>query len=219
MKALHVSDTHGQFIPLEGEFDIIVHSGDLLINFSPQRKQLEAQRQEDWVIQNIEFFKTWIKDKPFFFCQGNHDFFDPCNTLKQHGINAISITNKVIEHENIKFYGFPYVNYLGFWNNELTERAMNLAIENLISICNQEFIDILVAHNPPYKMLDRTHQKEYIGNRPLAIAIKNELFTHPPKFILSGHCHENNGIYTHLLSKSRSIVISNAATTQRIISL
>ena len=47
MKICHISDTHGTFPNLHGNFDIIVHSGDLFPNsYNLPNKQKEAEYQK-----------------------------------------------------------------------------------------------------------------------------------------------------------------------------
>jgi Icc-related predicted phosphoesterase len=199
MKILHVSDTHGQFIRFEGNYDIIIHSGDLLI----YNKDPFAQRE--WIRNNSENFKKWIGNKPFLFCSGNHDYIEVCDQLKDLGINAINIDNKILELNGIKFYGFPH---RGIRDSKV---EMKIKADLLVNILNKNDIDVLVAHCPPFELLDLNEYNEHIGNEYLKDAIDKEI-KRLPKLCLFGHCHQNCGKMIY-----KNILMSNAATIFNLI--
>jgi hypothetical protein len=63
----------------------------------------------------MEKFKEWIGEVPFLFVLGNHDFISPEHVETQlcaNEIKAINLTNKLVNFEGDKFYGFPYVPYI-----------------------------------------------------------------------------------------------------------
>jgi len=223
MRICHISDTHGNFNTLFGKFDIIVHSGDFLPNskaiFGKNRIENEINFQKSWLSNNINVLKKFIGNHPFIFINGNHDFIDPDyieEFLKENGVNAINATNKMINYNDFKFYGFPYIPYIkNFWNYEKTVQEMKKEIELLSDYFNNNHIDILISHCPPYKILDKANSNENIGNSSLSDAInyiinKENLPTH----ILCGHCHESFGIKYQL-----DILFSNAATTHNLIEI
>lgn len=214
MKICHVSDTHSLFPKLNEDYDVIVHSGDMLPNRKPRLKIDEHLFQRDWIREHAAEFKTWIGEKLFLFCAGNHDYTEPCTELRDIGINAFDITNKQVEIEGIKFYGFPYVPYIGYWNWEAPNRMMEEKVKELIEIVNKNKIDVLVAHCPPYGILDQNREGTHIGNTHMTAALME--FDPLPKAFLCGHCHERpNEI--NLPINGKHIKIVNSATTQRII--
>lgn len=223
MKIMHTSDTHAQFPELIGreDVDVIVHSGDMLPNMRPRAKLQEKLYQRDWIREHGEQFKEWIGKKPFLFCSGNHDYIDPCDELKDLGINAINIDNKLVELDGIKFYGFPYVPYIGVWNWELIEREMRNAVAKLVEMLDFHKVDVLVAHCPPYGILDLSYQRTHIGNVSMINAI-NDTIKEMPKLYLCGHAHDSCGF--HMLNIERPdgnklIKISNSATEYRILEI
>jgi Icc-related predicted phosphoesterase len=221
MKICHVSDTHTRFPELIGDYNLIVHSGDMLPNMRPRAKLQEKLFQRDWIRENGERFKTWIGEKPFLFCSGNHDYIDPCDELKDLGINAINLDNKMIEIDGVKFYGFPYVPYIGVWNWELIEREMRSAVERLVEIVDFHKIDVLVAHCPPYGILDMNMQRTHIGNVAMINAI-NYTIRNMPKLYLCGHAHESRGFQDLIVPRddgNKLIKISNSATEYRILEI
>jgi Icc-related predicted phosphoesterase len=217
MKLCHVSDNHSVFYPLEGDYEIIIHSGDMLPNNRPRLKSQEPLFQRDWIRDNSENFKRWIGNKPFLFCSGNHEYTEPCTELRDMGINAINIDNKIVELNGFKFYAFPYVPYIGVWNWEAIERDMKNKVDVLIDVLNKNDIDVLVAHCPPYGILDMNNRGSNIGNLPMLEALKNNI-TKFPKLYLCGHVHEANG-YDELIINNKILKISNAATSYRIIEI
>lgn len=218
MRALHVSDSHGSFIKYPGEYDIIIHSGDLLPNSPERLKKSEHLYQRDWVRDNTENFKQWIGNKPFLFCAGNHDYAEPCNELRDMGIDAIDITNKLVEINGYKIYGFPWVPYIGLWNFEAHDKKMQIKVDELMDVIEENKIDILVAHCPPYKCKDLNSQGVNIGNLHMLNAIKE--LKHLPKFYLTGHCHakQSRGILDFPVN-GKYIKIVNSATDHHILSI
>jgi hypothetical protein len=140
MRIQHTSDNHGFFQDLEGDFDVVIHSGDLFPNhcFGPKRvwSTLEVEKafQTDWLKGRIETIKEWIKGKPFLFCSGNHDFIDPCPILIAAGITAINLDDKVTEFEGHTLYGLPWVPFIeGVWNFELMDVEMREEIDRMLN--------------------------------------------------------------------------------------
>ncbi len=201
MKILHVSDTHSAFIILPKEWDFMIHSGDFLPNFhfdigtGRRNLSLEIEAQEQWVEENVDIFKWWLQDRPFLFSAGNHDFIDPCPILQAHGINAISLTNQFVTFEGLTFYGYPYVpalpgRWAGFWNYECSAEGLKNTLDDMIKVTGSSF-DILVAHAPPFGILDMTHSREHIGNTALINYLDYDVLN--VNYILSGHVHESAG--------------------------
>lgn len=212
MKILHLSDTHGTFPELKGAFDVIVHSGDLMPN-KTRGTATEPGFQKDWVARKAIRLANWIGKTPFLYCPGNHDYYDPESVLRQHGVAATTLGAEPLELLGYKFVGFPYVPWFnGEWNYEKLAPDMFSLMGGVIDRMEAGEIDVLVAHCPPEGILDETFGNVRIGNPQLtrAFNVANKL----PKAILCGHCHESPG--TAIV---RDCIISNAATTMRIIDL
>lgn len=207
MRILHISDWHGNFhlvpeiISRMNEYDIVIASGDmipdarggLLFSENAQRNQIDQPR---WCVGNKQYFDLFVGDKPFFYCNGNHDFVSVASYL-----GAIDITNKLVSIDGFSMYGFPYINYInGTWNYECGLNQMSERVKE-IPDC-----DILVCHAPFAGILDNK-----LGNASLA-----NLFAYGekplPKVVLSGHIHESNGVVVE-----DGVIFSNAATTYQII--
>lgn len=222
MRIIHVSDTHGHLNRPYGSADCIVHSGDMLpntTNLSRNNKAEEALFQLEWVKENIRKFKDFINGKPFLFILGNHDF---CSAdaleyvLRSNGIDAISLQDKVVMHEGVTFYGFPYIPYInGEWNFEMQIPEMQIKVDEMVKVINEKYVEVFVSHGSPYGILDVTHSNEHIGSTVIADAfaykISKDLM---PSYYLSGHCHENNG-----LSYKNNVLYSNAACSKHILEI
>lgn len=223
MRLMHISDTHGGFPKLHKPFDIIVHSGDFFPNshalYNNGDKKAEAVFQSEWLCLNINNMKKWLQDSPFLFILGNHDFINPVimeNLLKSEGINAINLTEKVVTHEGVNFYGFPYIPYIsGDWNYECQIPEMQVEVNKMVAQLNEKYIDVLVCHAPIYGTLDLTWGNEAVGSTVIAEALDYKISKEMmPSYYLHGHIHENSGIMLR-----GNLLVSNAATTQHIIEL
>lgn len=226
MKIMHVSDTHGYFPELDGEFDLVVISGDFLPNkfvhvFCSRSKECymyERKFQYEWVFQNAEKIKLWTKNKPIVFCMGNHDFFNPCRLLKDMGVYIVDATDQFHAVLGANFYGFPYVPILnGIWNNERSGQDMHDEIQKmqkrLIDLNKFGSIDVFIAHCPPYGILDRVGN-ENIGSVHLANLLTYS-FPKLPKLFLCGHVHESNGLMEMDEMKISNAAIGNGQLGQR----
>ncbi len=210
MKLLHISDTHGATPPLLDGPSLVVHSGDFMPN-QTRGGPTERAYQRNWIGHHKERLKRWLDGRTFLLCRGNHDFYDPCEDMARHGIDARSITNKIVEAEGLRFYGFPYVNAMaGEWFGELLGQDMYDAIRPVVDAFNENRADVLVAHCPPYGVLDKSYGTR-CGSQAMADAISYR-FQRLPLAYLCGHIHEHHG--ATLLNW---MLVSNAATVQRIV--
>jgi Icc-related predicted phosphoesterase len=71
-------------------------------------------------------------------------------------------------------------------------------------------IDILLTHEPPYGILDRTYRKERVGSIVLRHAVESS--PHKPKLWCCGHIHEARGAKSHMFGNSQQLtLVVNAA--------
>lgn len=225
MRLVHCSDSHGKFEVLKGYFDAVVHSGDMLAD-GPRRKdkfnlvtyEEKAHWQHNWVKNHIPDFKLWINNKPFFFTFGNHDFMDPKlfeDLLRDNGIKAYCLHDKIVTHEGVNFYGFPYIPYInGLWAYEEFIPEMSKRLDTMVEVLNKSYVDCIVAHCPPADKLsfDFVHGRNY-GNTVMCNALDYKIEKEfLPAYYLTGHIHS-----AHAISNRNGMIISNAATTQHIL--
>ncbi len=206
MRILHFSDNHGS-VPFDASeaqvADVVVCSGDMMPNGKLRADPgWNRMMQPEWITKNIRWFKAL--GRPFLFCSGNHDFIDPTPILRDAGVDAIDITNRLVTVGGYSFYGFPYIPYIqGEWNWEATKKEMPKKVREIPLP-----VDILVAHCPLEGMLS---DPKYASNEALANYLHYEWETWP-KAILCGHSHGTAGVRKH-----RNCIVSNAATTWRLL--
>jgi Icc-related predicted phosphoesterase len=215
MRILHISDTHGTLPPLlEDGVDVVVHSGDFLPNRTRGIRAVEEVFQPAWVHENAARLRGWMGDRRLLVCAGNHDFVDPAPLLREAGLNAVSITDRLHDEDSVGFYGFPWVPFFtGEWNYELGLVPLTNATIAVEEMLNQGAIDVLVSHGPLYGVRDRNADGENCGSLPMRYAL--QAARHAPRAFLCGHIHEARGRQTW----SRGIHVSNAALTQNWIDL
>jgi Icc-related predicted phosphoesterase len=203
LSILHVSDTHGDF-PKLGPADVIVHSGDLLPNFSRGRPG-EARKQCDWLEANANRFARWIGNRAFLYCAGNHDFLPPAHMadiLAMAGVRIENITDNVVSVDGVAFCGFPWCPPItGEWKYETTEQDISDRLHD-----ERRAFDVFVSHCPPAGILDLGHHIDSIGSTALAAWANG---SGRPNIWLFGHAHESSGIAIHA-----GCLYSNAALTQ-----
>ena len=216
----HVSDTHGGLPKLHGRFDVVVHTGDFFPNsaalMSGNRTQ-EMAFQLQWLRKVTHDIKLWLNGRPLIYVPGNHDFLHPDlmeDELKDAGISIYGIADRLLTHEGITYYGFPYVPTIdGRWNYERDIPEMQKECDKMTDVLNKTKVDVLCCHAPPHGCLDLTYGNEAIGstviNNMLDYKVESEML---PPIYLCGHCHEANG-----LRMRGSQLVSNAAVTYQIL--
>lgn len=220
MRLCHVSDTHGKFPRLYGRYDAVIHTGDLFPNSHAVMvgdRQAEASFQLKWLRDSLEEFKGWLQGHPFLYVPGNHDFLpSSCMEfeLRSIGLEAFDLTDKSLTFKGVNFYGFPYVPYIsGMWNYERHMPEMSKEVDKMVEVINNNYIDVLACHAPPYKQLDLTMGNEIVGCQTMSTALDYKISKDMmPSYFLCGHIHEANG-----MTVRNGMMISNAATTRHII--
>ena len=229
MRILHVSDTHG--LPpeppkggkegsKEDDFDVVVHSGDLMPNTSFGVAVLERAFQPRWLEQNAKHFPKGWYGKPVIMVPGNHDYVDPTPALRSVGLDVQLLVDDVVEIGGVRFWGHPWTPPFYDWNYMLPPAAMSAKLARLADEARRGGVHVLVSHGPMYGVLDRNQSGERCGCpqlRHVVTEASGEL-----RMILHGHIHESAGLmkrwvcHPHL---DRPRQVSNAACTQRTTSV
>jgi len=221
MRLCHVSDTHGGFPRLHGRYDAVIHTGDFFPNshhVMAGNKVREELFQMEWLHNHISELKQQLQGHPFLYVLGNHDFVHPAKMealLQAEGVQAIDLTDKLVNHQGVNFYGFPYVPTIGgnMWNYEKAIPEMQDEVEKLVEVMNKTYVDVLAAHAPIYKCLDLSYANLILGNSVMANALDFKLNQGmQPMAYLCGHIHEAHG-----LTLRNGMLVSNAAITYQII--
>jgi Icc-related predicted phosphoesterase len=225
----HISDTHGLFPKIEGlKIDAIIHSGDLPPDPDPShghKKEIVEYWQRKWVWDHIEDFQSQIGNKPFLFCQGNHCWTGDKwleKELKTNGINAVCLHDKITTFNGTNIWALPYVPFInGYHAFELGEVGMQMKIDEMVEAINASTgVEMLVCHCPPFGILDEDLRNGiHWGNKLLNEALFEKIDADKcPSTILMGHCHSSHGI-RQISKNGRTILFSNAATTQHILEI
>lgn len=215
MRINHISDTHGNFPKMPGNYDVVVFSGDFFPStkyHSLLDKTQEISNQKLWLERNIENVKAWLNDKPFLFILGNHDFVDPDwfeEKLNNHDIEAVNLTDKLVEFQGIGFYGFPWIPSIdGTWNYECSSEELKVKANEAYKIIKHSMVEVLVSHGPINKILDLTFSYEHVGNMFISDLLEKV------DYFLCGHIHEAKGI-----ASKNGVLFSNAAMSSHIIEI
>ena len=180
MKILHMSDTHG----LHGKLgnlpyaDVVVHSGDLSFSGS---------------VYEAEDFIRWFSSLPYrhkVFIAGNHDscFCDAEVTGLPDNVHYLCNSSVIIE--GVKLYGMP------MFMEDLADGSYDRNIRAI-----PEDTDVLITHQPPYKILDFSENRHY-GDK----GIWKRVMEVVPRFHLFGHIHNAYNMYTF-----KQVAFSNAS--------
>lgn len=228
MHILHISDTHGKF-PIVNKnihYDMVVHSGDILPNskavysYHDDRLDIESNFQENFIshASTLESIKDIVKDKPFAFIPGNHDFLNPYKIekiLKQNNIDATYLNLIPKSILDYSFIGFPYINEFSkiLWMYENDKANMYKLSIDLKNVIVNSQIDVIVAHSPIHGILDYCNAG-HVGSEEISDVFSNINKDFMPSAFLHGHIHENVGI-----AFKHQMIISNASCTYNIISI
>ncbi len=212
-RILHISDTHGTMPPLVGDFDVVVHSGDFCSNRTFGIRSIEETFQPHWLNEKAAKLRAWLGSKPVLVCSGNHDFVPVVPHLRAAGIAAHSLDDALVDIDGVSFYGFPWTPPFFDWNWMCGPIEMRHRLVPAIELMEQGGIDVFVAHGPMYGVLDRNQDGERCGSKVVREVMQS--VRHAPRALLHGHIHESAG----LIGWSRGMVVSNAATTQRIVTV
>jgi Icc-related predicted phosphoesterase len=214
MKICHLSDSHGlPRKPIYDNADVVVHTGDMLPNRTRGNRDIEPGYQEDWLVGVMKSWAAWLGTRPLVYVAGNHDFFDPIPLMRRAGMDAHNVLGTVVKLQGLSFMGLPDIPWMGGeWNHERWEEQI---AEHISAILDYR-PDVVLGHCPPHGLLDAPYANNpgyHIGSTAIANALT--FHWHEPKAYLCGHCHEHGGKE----AKIRNTIISNAATTRRLVEL
>ncbi len=200
MRVAHISDTHGIIRDIEGDFDVVVHTGDMMPNQTRGVRRVEGPYQKQWIEDHVKLMAScWSKGKP---------------PMRAAGIEAYILIDDVLTIDGVKFYGHPWVpHYYGEWNYEIWEHEIAAKLKPVAELIESGDIDAMLAHAPAMYYLDQNGQHEHCGSKSMHDMIMG--LKRPLKLYACGHIHESRGI-TALPSGT---IYSNAALTQRIITI
>jgi Icc-related predicted phosphoesterase len=214
VRILHLSDTHGQIPDLAGDSDVVVHTGDFCPNRSFANEHIERAFQPYWLEEHAADFRRVYGRRKVLIVSGNHDYVSVAHYLREAGVDAEGIDDKFAEVNGVSFYGFPWTPIFCGWNHMASENVIEFLLAKPKEwMANERGIDVFCAHGPMYGVLDRNSSGERCGSKAVRAAMQDARC--PPRLFLHGHIHEAAG----RLAWSRGMVVSNAACTQRVLTI
>lgn len=231
MKLFHISDSHGfPYMEIPDSADVIVLTGDILPDDWDTLKRNKIlglpmpslisrkEYQEYWLLNNLQAFVAWTKNKPLMWCSGNHDYFNPCKMLSDAGINVFDTNDRMVNFGGMSWYGFPYVNFIdGNFVYEKSKSQMVIETNNLLKTLSKfemsSFPDIFLAHAPLAGIYDRDKNGNSYGN---SVLLNCMLYSDKklPNLYLCGHVHAPDGGY-----ELNGMRIFNSATSSHLIEI
>jgi len=222
MKILAIGDPHGKTSNLPKEnFDLIITTGDLgdatlarefyfnnlklrqkgLSEISltkTNEKKIENQTQES----TKKILKNLSKLAPTYTLEGNVEI-DKINSLnKKKNISIVKNQLRVIKEIRIGFLDYfldtSWAKEFKPKDKEALEKARKETKKATKILKRFKNLDILVCHQPPYKILDKVSKKynppkNWIGKNAGSKLILDFIKNQKPKTVLCGHIHECKG--------------------------
>ena len=189
MKIYHWSDLHGKkpIIPeiFDGNADdLFIFTGDIAPTFVESMKpcvkyngqitpsswnsywnfrdidpRMEAELQGNWIesVFKPHLSENKISLEQVVFLAGNHEFVNP----EKHFKYAASQAPKTLEIGGVKLGLCPGSGlFTGEWSDEISDEDFGKRLHKL-----DADIEILLTHQPPYRMLDKTYSGERVGSK------------------------------------------------------
>lgn len=199
-----VSDLHGTFPELP-DCDLVIDAGDRMPNETRGYVDQEKITQRIWVEDNLEKFKMWLGKRTYIYTQANHCYHSMEYQLRYKAglLETYDVTDKPFHWKGINIYGFRYIPRMsGEWAGECTPQEMENHLRWMQMIILEDSTEeqwkpdsfnILLAHCPPYGILDEYGDGHHGGNSVLATKIIYGFMKVNFDLILSGHVHTQGG--------------------------
>jgi Icc-related predicted phosphoesterase len=177
----HVSDIHGNLKSLLSTDvlpDLWLFTGDIFPNMTRGDAEVEVPFQNAWFAENAEAIVARLGNVPVLSVGGNHDFIDLATRLREHGVDAHTVTPTGVEILGIRFAGFREIPYIqGEWFGETHD------FTEVIGHTFASDPQVLVTHAPPAGILD----EDGYGIKALTTALAYR--PHGIQAHFFGHCH------------------------------
>lgn len=158
---------------------------------------------------------AWLGGRPMVSVQGNHDFTNLAEPLKQAGAHAWDVAWGPVEIDGEVFSGFRHIPWVtGEWAGEMKRGILgNVEGGERVRTAMAARPTVLITHSPGMGVLDMCPAKGGHCGIP-ALSTHLQMKPNRVKAHLFGHVHEEPNI-----AKLGDIVYSNAAQTARVIHL
>jgi len=179
LRIVCIGDTHGLHRNLDlPAGDILIHAGDFLVDGRS--------------VEQLDNFDDWLRSLSFRYklvIAGNHDTLFDKNpkVARKHLTHAIYLQDSGVRLEGLNFWGSPVNSVLGDEWAFSRERLIKLRKHwNLIP----DDTDVLITHEPPYGILDKTH---VLGKHMGCLYLTGALLRVKPRLHVFGHIHGGYG--------------------------
>ena len=202
VKITIISDTHGEHGEIDMDLlsgDIIIHCGDFVFN---SYSNYDVTDFLDWFSKLDNFTHKVL-------IAGNHELQfegEGNKLLMKYKDDVIYLEDDFVELCGLKIYGTPYQPNFRDWAFNLPREGDELRSKYALI---PENTDVLITHNPPYKILDLVGT-EHCGSKLL----RDRVDEIKPKLHVFGHIHEDAGEY-----KTKHTHFINAAQMDRAYNL
>lgn len=183
-----ISDLHGEYPQLDGG-DLLIIAGDLTTN----------DKIPAW-----KTFLDWLENQDYkrkIYIGGNHDnFLTQCCPCREGKIEFLCDSGT--EFDGLKIWGSPWTahfpemnkNCMAFvkWTDEELDEKWRL-------FPDEDEIDILITHSPPYGIFDEIDEVTKWGTKQLNVGSKSlllQMLNIKPKLHVFGHIHQGYGHQT-----------------------
>lgn len=201
---LGIADLHGD-LPHIPDCDALLIAGDICPDFFIERQTATRvyvdngeQRQAKWLDNE---FRAWgealeARGIQIVYVAGNHDYVFEKSFLIPDGLPGTYLRDDPHAlhfpdaHDgggeySLRLWGTPWVPNLQRWAFYARDEALALRASII-----PEGLDVLIAHGPPYGILDQVAGGESVGEQQMLA----ELDRISPTLYLCGHIHEGRGL-------------------------
>jgi 3',5'-cyclic AMP phosphodiesterase CpdA len=177
MRLTVISDLHGHLPKIE-PCDLLLIAGDIC-------PTAQAEKQAKWL---DKYFVPWldmIPVKEVGLTWGNHDFVGQ-QRLWPPDMPCTVLIDDHARLAGLQVYGSPWTVRFFDWAFMQPDWKLEAYWASIPA-----GVDILLVHQPPFRMRDRTRRGDYVGSETLADHVTTRI---KPKLLVCGHIHEDNGI-------------------------
>lgn len=173
-----ISDLHGHYPKLDGG-DLLIIAGDLT--------------SSDSGLEHLDFIK-WLCEQKYekkVFILGSHDNYVSFNDPVEDARGFSYLCDSGTEFGGLKIWGSPWTTKFPGINPHCcaftvdTDKDLQKKYDLI-----PEDTDILITHNPPISVLDKTIDNKFVGSLSLSIQIGS---LQNLKLHVFGHVHESYG--------------------------
>lgn len=176
-----VSDTHGALPAAIPECDLLVVAGDFAAGMGPAQEQ-------GYILGE---FSNWLRRAPVtdaVVVAGNHE-----HCVQRWGwprqVPAIYLEDSGVTLQGQKIWGTPWQPWFLDWAFNAPKRDTKEDFLRDKFAMIPDDTDIIVAHTPPWGVLDRNSRGKKCGSRALLM----RMLEIKPKLLVCGHIHDSGG--------------------------